>query len=115
MTDESPDQASSEPQERRDAAARSSELDRMARESADATFGRTGNRPKVPGVISGDLGPKGTVSAQHRELSRTQRDRLGEVPPGTVARGGGRLVLVPMLVAAALLLGIAALIGWLAS
>ncbi len=102
--------------ERRDAAARAGDLDRMAREARDATFGETDSaKVRVPGVLSGDLGPKGQVSAQHRELSRAQREARGEVPPGTVASGGSLLVLLPMLLIALALAAVVVLIGWLLS
>jgi hypothetical protein len=111
---EQPERSEQHPVERRDAAARSGDLQRMSRELQDATFGDTdASRARVPGVLSGDLGPKGKVSAQMRDLSRTQRGRLGEVPPGTVSQEGMRLVLLPMIALALVLLALALLAGWL--
>ena len=110
-----PDPGEAPPEQgRRDAAARAGDLDRMASEARDATFGEADTgRVRVPGIISGDLGPKGRIAAQHRELSRSQRDRLGEVPPGTVAPRGGLLVLVPLLLVALALVAVVVLLGWL--
>ncbi|MCB0879358.1 MAG: hypothetical protein KDC46_10330 [Thermoleophilia bacterium] len=112
---EAPEQPRDEqPDERRDAAARSGHLDRMARDAEDATFGESeSSRVRVPGVLSGDLGPKGKVSAQMRDMSRSERDRYGEVPPGTVASRGGLLVLLPMLAIALGLIALVVLLGWL--
>lgn len=100
--------------ERRDAAARADDLERQARDAADATWGETGSRrARVPGVLTGEIGPKGTVGSQLRDLSRAERARRGEVPPGAIDGPGGRLALLTMVaIALLLLLGVAAL-GWL--
>jgi hypothetical protein len=102
--------------DRRDAAARAGDLAKMSEAADDATYGadETGRRI-VPGVVSGDVGPKGRVSAQMRSLSRKERATYGEVPRGTVAPGGSLLVLVPMLVIAALIILFVVLVGWLLS
>lgn len=91
-------------------------LHELADASRDATYGETGaGRAWVPGVISGDLGPKGKVSAQLRDLSRAERSRLGEVPRGMQAPGTGRYVLGALLLVVAALVGLIALFVWLAS
>lgn len=103
------------PPERRDAAARSEELDLLAREAADATWGETGSRRgRVPGVLSGEVGPKGTIGSQLRDLSRAERASGGEVPPGAVDSHGGRLALATMVGLALLLLLVIAVVGWVA-
>lgn len=112
--DDPSQQPSSEPEhERRDAAARAGDLDAMARANEAATFGDTDEaRTIVPGVLSGDLGPKGRVSAQLRDLSRTERSQYGEVPPGAVSPGGGAYLLLPMIIIALVLIALAALVIW---
>lgn len=108
------DPADEAAQERRDAAARPEDLERQARDAADATWGDTGSRrARVPGVLTGEVGPKGTVGSQLRDLSRAERAARSEVPPGAVDGPGGRLALATMVgIALLLLVGIAAL-GWL--
>lgn len=115
MDDRSGDAANDEARpERRDAAARSDDLDRQAREAADATWGETGSaRARVPGVLTGEVGPKGTVGSQLRDLSRVERITRGEVPPGAVDPQGGRLALLTMLGIALLVLLLAIGLGWL--
>jgi hypothetical protein len=92
------------------------DLARMARAADDATFG-DGDTPRarMPGTLSGDFGPKGIVSARHRELSRTERAARSEVPRGTVEPGGMSYLLLPMIAIALVLLVLVALLGWLAS
>lgn len=92
----------------------------MASEAVEATFSHRENsqkntrtRIRMPGILSGDIGPKGEVSAQHRDLSRTQRRRLGDVPQGGVAPNSALILLAPMLFIVVLLLALAALLGWL--
>lgn len=115
MDDRSRDDGFDEaPQQRRDAAARPEDLDRQAREAADATWGETGSpRARVPGVLTGEIGPKGTVGSQLRDLSRTERARRSEVPPGAVDSRGGRLALLTMIGLALLMIGVATALGWL--
>jgi hypothetical protein len=114
MHEQDDDHAHGEPHERRDAAARAGDLDAMAGDAADATYGDTDERrARVPGWLSGEVGPKGKVSAQLRENARTERPAHGEVPRGTVSSGGAHLVLLPMLVIAVLLIAVVALVGWL--
>lgn len=112
----------------RTAADRSGDLSRMASDARDATFGADPGtdagpdrlpggqgRARLPGVITGDLGPKGSVAHDMRALSRRERAGRGEVPSGTVVPGGGRFLLAAMLGIALVLLALAILIGWLAS
>ncbi len=95
---------------------RAEDLERMAADAEDATYGETdARRARVPGWLSGDVGPKGKVSAQLREGSRTERATYGEVPRGSVAPGGARLLLIPLIVIALALLAVVALLGWLLS
>ena len=102
--------------DRRDAAARSGDLARMAEANTEATFGTTdAASSRMPGVISGDVGPKGKTSAQLRALSRSERATYGEVPTGSVSPGGAKLLLLPMLAIAAFLIALVVLLGWLAS
>lgn len=103
-----------DPQERRDVERGS--LRELADANREATFGETGaGRSIVPGVISGDVGPKGRVSAQLRDLSRSERQRLGEVPRGVQADGTGRYVLGAILLVVLALIGVLALLVWLMS
>lgn len=103
-----------DPHEAREAARGS--LHELADASREATFGETGaGKAWVPGVISGDLGPKGKVAAQLRDLSRAERSRLGEVPRGVQADGTGRYVLGAMLLIVIGLSAIVALLVWLVS
>lgn len=100
-----------EPSDPRDQAA---DLDRMAADARDATWG-SGHSPRssMPGLLSGDLGTKGTIAAQHRELSRRERASHSRVPSGAMHEGGARYLLLPMLgIAAGLLLLVVALV-WL--
>lgn len=118
MPDTPDDQPGEAPQhERRDAAARAGDLARMAKAAEDATFGMDGEeapaRVIVPGVISGDVGPKGRISADMRALSRSERATYGEVPPGAVTPGSGWILLVPMILIAVLLIAAVVLVGWL--
>ncbi|MCW2928970.1 MAG: hypothetical protein JWM86_2938 [Thermoleophilia bacterium] len=113
---DTPRDATPPPHERRDAAARAGDLQRMSAEADDATYGSTPEgRTIVPGVLSGDVGPKGTVASQLRSLSRRERSSYGEVPPGSVSPGGFWMLLLPMLAVAALLIGVVVLLGWLLS
>jgi hypothetical protein len=99
-----------------DAGARPEELEERAAAAADATWGESeGNRARVPGMLSGDIGPKGRIGAQLRELSRHERATYGEVPRGTVVSGGGRHILVLMFVIAFVLLALVVLLGWVVS
>lgn len=88
----------------------------MAQEHEDATWGDTdASRAVVPGIISGDVGPKGKVAAQLRDVTRGERARRDDVPRGTVARGGPLLVLLPMLAIAAVVIIVVAIIFWVAA
>ncbi|MCW2924543.1 MAG: hypothetical protein JWM98_1947 [Thermoleophilia bacterium] len=114
LADDEPDEPAA-PHERRDAEARAGDLDAMARSAQDATFGTTdGSRTVVPGVLSGDVGPKGQISAQMRANSRKERATYGEVPPGSVAGGSGKVLLLPMLAIGFGLIALVVLVGWLA-
>jgi hypothetical protein len=109
-----PDHPGQPQHERTDAAGRAGDLARLSQEAEAATFGDDeSGRSVVPGVFSGDLGPKGRVAGQLRALSRRERATYGEVPRGTVAPGGGLLLLLPMLVIALVIIGIVVLLGWL--
>ena len=102
------------PEGRREAAEHASDLARMAGANADATWGdQPAARSRVPGVLTGDLGPKGEVASQLRDLSRRERATYGEVPHGSVEPGGFGLLLLPMLGIAALLVLVVVLAGWL--
>lgn len=102
--------------DRRDAGTRAADLARLAEANDEATFGdEDGARTLVPGVLSGDVGPKGKVSSQLRGLSRRERATYGEVPRGTTSPGGFLMLLLPMLAVALVLLGIVVLLGWLVS
>lgn len=96
---------------------RDGELEQHAADAAKATWDdQEVGRHVIPGVVSGDLGPKGRVSAQLRDLSRREKQSYGQVPRGTThGEGGMRYLLLPMLGIAALLLLVVVLIGWLAS
>ena len=95
---------------------RASDLQGSANANRDATWGSTdAARGAVPGLISGDLGPKGRVSAQLRDLSRSERQRYGQVPRGTNVPGTGRYLFAMFAVLVLVLLALAVLIGWLAS
>ncbi len=100
-----------------DARANAENLDAHADAVTDATWAdQEVGRHVVPGIVSGDLGPKGRVSAQLRDLSRRERSSYGEVPRGTTHGDGGfRYVLLPMLAIAFVLLLVVALIMWIAS
>lgn len=117
--DEDPSQPSQQPAEpeRPDAAARAGDLARHAAAATDATFDddEATSRRIVPGVVSGEVGPKGRISARMRDLSRTANAEYGEVPRGTTSDGGGRYLLATMLALALGALALAALIGWLAT
>lgn len=92
------------------------DLQRLAEANATATWGDSDrDRVRVPGILSGDVGPKGKVAAQLRSLSRSERATLGEVPYGTNVPGTGRLVLLPLLAIAVVLALVVALIFWLAA
>ena len=96
---------------------RETELDEHAKAATDATWeNQEVGRHVIPGIVSGDLGPKGRVSAQLRDLSRREKSSYGEVPRGTThGEGGLRYLLLPMLGIAAFLLLVVVFIGWLAS
>jgi hypothetical protein len=96
---------------------RDTDLDKHAEEVTDATWDdQEVGRHVVPGIVSGDLGPKGRVSAQLRDVSRRERQTYGQVPRGTThGQGGLRYLLLPMLGMALVLLLVAVLIAWLAS
>ena len=94
--------------------ARAGELRRLAAANEEATWGDSERSAiRVPGLISGDVGPKGKVGAQLRALSRAERRNLGEVPSGTVVPGTGRFVLLPLLIIAFVLVLAVAAIIWL--
>jgi len=96
-----------------DRATRSGNLRRLATENREATWGDTdGARGVVPGIVSGDVGPKGRISAQLRGLSRRER-AAGDVPPGTNVDGTGALMLGVMLAIAFALIVVVVLVGWL--
>lgn len=92
----------------------SADLRHAAAANREATWG-DGERPaaRVPGLLSGDVGPKGRVSAQLRDLSRAERRARGQVPRGATG-GSGAWLLVPMFAVALVLLGVVVLMGWLA-
>lgn len=116
--DEDPSEPSQPAEPKRsDPAARADDLARHAAAAADATFedDEDARQRMVPGVLSGDVGPKGRVSAQLRDLSRKERSSYGEVPRGTMVPGGGRLLLGMMLGFAFVLLLLALFIGWVAT
>jgi hypothetical protein len=116
--DEDPSEPSNPSEHQRsDAAARPGDLAQHAKAATDATFedDEDAKQRMVPGLLSGDVGPKGRISAQLRDLSRTERSSYGEVPRGTMVPGGGRLLLGMMLGFAFALLVLALLIGWVAS
>ena len=94
---------------------RDSDLGRHAEDARNSTWDdQEVGRHVIPGVVSGDLGPKGRVSAQLRDLSRRERQSYGEVPRGTTHGDGGlRYLLLPMLGIAALLILVVVLLGWL--
>ncbi|MCW2960700.1 MAG: hypothetical protein JWM90_1087 [Thermoleophilia bacterium] len=97
-----------------DHADRVADLDALANENRDATWGETrGGSAWVPGIISGDLGVKGKISAQLREQSRRERQERRSVMPGATTPGSARIVLLPMLAIAAGLVAVIALIVWL--
>lgn len=97
-----------------DHADRVADLDALATENQNATWGETrGGSAWVPGVISGDLGVKGKISAQLREQSRRERQARRSVMPGATTPGSAWLVLMPMLFIAAALVAIIVLIVWL--
>jgi hypothetical protein len=100
-----------------DFATERSDLTAHASAAQDAIWGERERdddpRHHIPGFISGDMGAKGEVSAQLRDLSRHERDRYGDVPHGSVGPAGAKLILLPMLALAAGLLALAFLIGWL--
>ena len=109
--------------ERRDAGSRRGDLARQARQAEDATFageeadGAGGGLDRIPGagLVTGDLGPKGRIASRHRSLSRRASLDREEVPPGTTTPGTGRYLLATMLLLALGALGLALLIGWLAT
>ena len=109
-----PQQPAHEPEDQQ---SRRADVARLAREHADATWGdeASNSTPRLPGVLSGDLGPKGRVSARMRDLHRSERRRYGDVPRGTFGPGGVRYVLAPLLAFAALVLAVVILVGWLLS
>jgi hypothetical protein len=117
--DEDPSQPSQQPAEpeRSDAAARAGDLAAHAKAAEDATFDDDEDTARriVPGVFSGDVGPKGRISAQMRDLSRTAQAKYGEVPRGTTTDRGGRYLLGTMLALALGAAALALLIGWLAT
>lgn len=103
--------------ERRDAKAKAENLEEHAAATTDATWDdQEVGRHVIPGIVSGDLGPKGRVSAQLRDLSRREKSSYGEVPRGTThGEGGLRYLLLPMLGIAAALFLVVALMWWIAS
>jgi hypothetical protein len=100
-----------EPSDPRDQAA---DLDRMAADARDATWG-TGSSPrsKMIGLFSGDFSTKGTIAAQHRELSRRERASHDRVPSGAMHEGGAKYLLLPLLGIAAALLLLVVVLVWL--
>lgn len=90
-----------------------SDLHGLVEATTDATWGDTErSRVVVPGIISGEVGPKGRIAAQHRDLSRRSRSTYGEVPSGMNVPGTGRYVLLPILLVAGVLLAVVILFGW---
>lgn len=91
-------------------------LHELAEANSEATWGDSEvGTTRVPGVLSGDVGPKGKISAQLRSLSRSERSRMGEVPRGTIVDGTGRYILLAMMLIVAVLVAIVAFIWWIAS
>lgn len=111
-----PSSGAAEP-ERRDAKAKAENLDAIAGANEQATWeNQEIGRHVIPGIVSGDLGPKGRVSAQLRDLARREKSSYGEVPRGTTYGDGGfRFVLLPMLGIAVVCLMVVALMWWIAS
>ncbi len=102
--------------ERTDAAGQAENLEEHAEAATEATWDdQEVGRHVIPGIVSGDLGPKGRVAAQLRDLSRRERSSYGQVPRGTTHGDGLRILLLPMLGIVVVLLLVVALIGWLAS
>lgn len=88
----------------------------LAEANSEATWGETkSGKTWVPGVISGDLGPKGKVSAQLRGLSRVEREHIGEVPYGMQVEDSGKYVFIAIFSILLVLSAIVALVWWLAS
>ncbi len=93
---------------------RDTDLERHADDARDSTWDdQEVGRHVIPGVVSGDFGPKGRVAAQLRDLSRRERRSYGQVPRGTTHGDGLRYLLLPMLGIAALLILVVVLLGWL--
>lgn len=112
--DSVPDSLSDE----RSATERAADLTTEAQVQNDAIWSspsaRRSHRSALLGYITGEVGPKGDVSANLRELSRSQRTRLGaDVPHGTTTPGTGRYILAAVAALIALLSGFVAVIAWL--
>lgn len=91
-------------------------LHEQASANRDATWSDTdAPRARIPGVLNGEAGPKGRISAQLRDLSRTERSRYGEVPRGMIVDGTGRYVALAIGVVIVVLIALIVLIGWLAT
>lgn len=91
-------------------------LSEISEANSEATWGDTdGGRAWIPGVVSGDVGPKGKMAAQLRHTSRSERAKYGEVPYGVNAPGTGRFLIAAMGGIVLVLAAIVALIVWLAS
>ena len=90
-------------------------LERHAEDARNSTWDdQEVGRHVIPGVVSGDVGPKGRVSAQLRELSRREKRAYGQVMRGTTSgEGGAKYLLLPMLGIALLLVLFVVLVGWL--
>ncbi|MCW2949604.1 MAG: hypothetical protein JWN41_617 [Thermoleophilia bacterium] len=114
MHDESPptqtDATGEDPDEH---ASRVGKLRQMAKANEAATWGDAERaKLRVPGIVSGEVGPKGKVSSQLREQSRVERATSSEVPFGATTPGSAHLVLLPLLLIAVGLLGAVALLVW---
>lgn len=96
--------------------ARREDLAAIAREQEAAAWGTDpGTRSGGVGVglLMGELGPKGTVGAQLRSVTRAQRQAGREVPFGTSVPGSGRYLFAFVGLVALAGLGVVVLLGWL--
>lgn len=86
------------------------DVDAHVRATTDAVWDSgSAATPVIGGVLSGDIGHKGVVSARLRALSLEQRRAHGMVSRGSSIRGGGLLIALTagtiiLLASAALLL-----------
>lgn len=89
------------------------DLEQLAAANRDAMFGdRVSSHAGVTGLVTGDLGPKGDAATRLRRLSRRERAQRASVPRGSSIPGGSYVLLLPMLLIGATLIGAVVLIGW---